>query len=199
MGQIISKEELDELMKIKGEIRGDAIKSKTEFLIKETGEEGLEKLEDMIAKLGYPLKFKEIRKTDFYPLGLEAVILVLIKRLFNFSNEKFQEMGRFQSKFSLMVRISLKYFFTVEKMLKEVPKMWKKAFTVGDLKIIEFDIEKGRMVVNIEDFHFHPIYCQILIGFFEGIVQMIVKDEFRWEETKCTFRGDEYHQFLIRK
>jgi hypothetical protein len=35
-------------------------------------------------------------------------------------------------------------------------------------------------------------------GYFCGITQMIVKvQQINFKETKCTFRGDDYHEFLI--
>ncbi|MBZ9572355.1 hypothetical protein KJA15_03430 [Patescibacteria group bacterium] len=143
MEQIVSKEEINELMKIKGEISGRIIKAAREYLVKEKGEEGMKKVRDAMTKLGYPINYRKIKSTDYYPLHLTTLTLLISKRLFNFDDKKFQEMGEFESKSSIIIRIFLKYFVSLEKLLKEAPKMWRKYFSIGDLKIVERNQEKN--------------------------------------------------------
>ena len=199
MEQIISKEEFDELMKIKGEAGAFSFHPAGEFIIKETGEEGLKKLEDIMAKFGYPIKYKERGRTDFYPIGMVAIRLLFLKRLFNFSEEKFREMGRFESKASLIIRIFMRYFVSLERVTKEIPKMWRRYFTVGDLKTIELNKEKKYTILRLENFHLHPLHCHTVIGYFSSLLQMITKSKQVFcEETKCVHRGDKYHEFLLK-
>ena len=61
MEEIIIKKELDELMSLKGEVKGAGIKTHGEFILKEEEEEGLKKLEEIVTKLGYSIKYKEIK------------------------------------------------------------------------------------------------------------------------------------------
>lgn len=197
MEQIISKEELDELMKIKGEVRGVAIKGELEFIIREEGKEGLKKLEDAMGKAGFPIKHGEIKPMSFYPLGLYGTTQLIIKRLFGWDDKKFQEMGRFEAKVSLITRLFARHFFSVERMIEETPKMWKKYFTVGELKVVEYNEEKGYSISRLENFRVHPIQCQVLIGYFSSIVQMTTGNRIIGKETKCVFRGDDYHEFLL--
>lgn len=198
MEQIISKQEIDELMKLKGEVKGMGMKTHAEFILKEEGKEGLEKLEETMENLGHPIKFKEIRGTTFYPLGLEALVLVAMQRLFNYDDKKFQEMGRFHSKFSLIIRLFMKYFISFDRMVKESPNIWRKYFTGGELKVVEHDEEKKYAIFRVEDFRFHSLHCQIMTGILAMVVQMMVKGKAVCEETKCVFRGDEYHEFLLK-
>lgn len=196
MEQIITKQEFDELMKIEGEARGLGFQTEAKFVLKEEGGEGLKKLEAQMAKLGYP--YSKIKTMDFYPIGLLAVNMLVIKRLFNYDDKKFQEMGKFEAKSSLIIRLFMKYFVSLERVAKESPKMWRKYYTVGDLKVPEINQEKRYIIIRIENFRLHPILCQILIGYFQSIVKMVLKDETTCEETKCVFRGDECHEFLMR-
>ena len=198
MEKIISKKELSELRNLKGEVRADGMKNYAAFILKEEGGEGLEKLEETMADLGYPLKFKDVKAMDFYPVALEAVMLVLIRKLFNYNNEKFNEMGGFFVKTSLFIRFFAKYFFSIERVLQEIPKMWRKHLTQGTLKVVEHDMEKRYLILRIEDFHHHPLHCQILIGYFPAALQMIIKSKGVCQETKCVHRGDEYHEFSVR-
>jgi len=198
MEEIISKKEFDEFMKAEGQVRGAGMRSYAEFVRKEKGEEGLKKLEETITKLGYPIKYREIKLTDFYPIGLETVTLVAIQRLFNYDDKKFQEMGGFGIRLSLFFSIFMRYFVSPKKFIKEASKTWKQAGSIGDLKIAEYNLEKRYLTLRVENFHIHPLYCQVFKGYFLSSIQMIFKSEPTCGETKCTFRGDEYHEFLLK-
>jgi hypothetical protein len=196
MEEIISQQEFDKLMKIKGEIRGLGFKTEAEFVLKEEGKEGLKKLENTMKELGFP--YKKIKIMSFYPLGLLAVALVVIKRLFNYDDKKFQEMGKFESKSSLIIRLFMKYFVSLDRIAKEAPRIWREYYTVGKFKVVEHDEDKKYIILRLEEFMFHPILCQVLIGYFLSIIKMVVKSEPICEETKCLHCGDKYHEFLVK-
>ena len=198
MEQIISKEELREYMKLKGQIRGAAIKEIIKYILKEEGKDGLGKLEDAMEKIGYSIKDRNIKAMKFYPLGLEATVLVAVKRLFNYDDKKFQEMGKFAGKFSIVIRLFMGYLVSVEKIVKEAPKMWRKYFTLGDFEIVELNEKEKYVILRIKNYHLHPTHCQTLIGYLSTILQIVVKTPVTGEETKCTFRGDEYHEYLLK-
>ncbi len=198
MEQIILQEELDELMKIEGEARGLMLKGYTNFILKEKGKEGLKRLEDAMAELGYPIKHREIKATNFYPVGLDSLLLLLIKKLFNYDDKKFQEIGKFQAKSPLIIRLFVKYFVSLEKAVKAAPQMWRKYFTVGDMKLVDFNEEKKHVILRLENFRLNLPHCQLIIGFISALLKVIVGSKVICEETKCTFRGDEYHEFLLK-
>jgi hypothetical protein len=200
MEQVISKEEFDKLMSLEGEARGSGMKSYADFILKEKGEEGVRKMEETITELGYPVNYKKMKALSSYPIGLEACTLLAIERLFGFDDKKFREMGRFEVKCSLVIRIFMKYFVSIERAAKELSKIWKQHFTVGDFRTVEFNKEKGYLILRLENFHhYHPAQCQVLAGVLLAAVQMILKnDKVTCEETKCPFRGDEYHEFLLK-
>jgi hypothetical protein len=200
MEPIISKEELNELINIKGEMRGITIKPGLSFILKEEGEEGLKKLEDAMAILGHPLKYKGIRSMDLYPIKLVAISLLAMKRLFNYDDKKFQEIGRFSAKIPFLIRVFIRgHFLSLKRVIKETPKMWRKHFTVGNLKVEKLDEEKRYAILKLENFVLHPIYCKVLEGFLPTMSKMIVKGStIVCEETKCVHRGDECHEFLIK-
>jgi len=198
MEQIISKEELREYMELKGQIRGAGIKEIIKYILEEEGKDGLGKLEDAMEKIGYSIKDKNIKAMKFYPLGLEASALVAVKRLFNYDDKKFQEMGRFAGKFSIVIRLFMKHLVSIEKIVKEAPKMWRNYFTLGDFDIVEVSEKEKYIILRIKNYHLHPIHCQTLIGYLSSILQIVVKSFVTGEETKCTFQGDEYHEYLFK-
>ena len=203
MAEIISKEKADELMRIKGELRGAVFKTDVNFIIREKGEEGLRKVEDEMKNLGYVFKYEDIKTMEFYPLGLRAVSLLVIKKALGFSDEKIKEMGFYVAKSSFVLRLSLKFLGLAKKpelYYRSTPNLWKKFVTIGEYSIPEFDEEKKKIVVNrIKDLNSHPIFCTYLSGIIPGFLETARGiSEVQVEETKCPFKGDEYHEFVLK-
>jgi len=198
MEQIILKEELEGLKKIEGKIKGVGLKDILEFILKEEGKEGLKKLEDTMVTLGYSLRHRDIKGMSFYPLTLFAMLFLIIKKLFNYDRKKFQEMGRFCSKSSMIIRLYMKYLVSVDKVVKEAQAMYRKYFTVGIVKIVEYNKEKKYIIGRGKENNIHPAHCQYLEGYFASLIEMVTKSSVTCKETKCTFKGDPYHEFLMK-
>lgn len=198
MEKIISEEKLNKIMSLKGKVRGVVIRDGIEYVLKEKGQEGVQKLEEAMEQAGYPIKYQEIRLNDFYPIGYQALTLELIKRVLGFDKKEFQKMGEFTPKFSILIKIFMKYFISMDRLAKEVPKMWKKHYTVGNINILEMDQEKKRGTIRIENFECHPLHCQSLVTYLPTIVQMVIGEKVECKETKCVHRGDNYHEFLLQ-
>jgi hypothetical protein len=195
----LTKEIAKELMKIKGETRGFNIKHDGDYILKEKGEEGLKKLEEELEKLGYSIKYRELKDMDFYPAGLRAASLLAIKKVFGFDDQKIREICGFHPKTSLVIKLFMKHFYSVEGVLKAVPKIWRKYWTVGEADTSDFNEKEKYAVVKIERFDLHPIFCRCLEGYFETLGKMVVKSEkVSCQETKCTFEGQKFHEFLIK-
>jgi len=197
MEQIISREEFNKLMKIKGETIGIAIREHKKFILNQEGREGLKKVEDIISDIGYP-EYRNIKPRKFYPIGLYTLTLIVAKRVFNWDDEKFEEMGRFNAKMSLILRILMRFLVSLDVAAGKVPIMWRRYYTVGNLRTMEYDKEKRYVILRLEDFTLHPFHCKLQAGYFSTIVQIIVKDIVTCEETKCVHKGDEYHEFLLK-
>lgn len=199
MEQIISKEEVNKYMNFKGEVREASFRAYGKYILKEEGKEGLKKVEDIMAEAGFPIKYRGIKIMKFYPLGYQALTTEIIKRLFNWDDKKLEEMGRFSAKLPFVVRLFIMgYFFSIKTVIKETPRLWRENFTIGTLRITELDEERKYAILRLENFVFHPLYCKVLQGFFSGISELVIKNPITCEETKCIYRGDEYHEFLIR-
>lgn len=199
MKKIISQEEIDKYMSLEGKVRGTSIKSYGEYIFKEEGAEGLKKLEDAMSELGCPIAYKEIKAMSWYPISQQVLTLDLIQKLFDYDDKKFQEIGKFSSKFSLIVRLLIKYILRRVQTGEKGPEIWKKLYTVGELEEVEVDIEKGRAVWRIKNFSAHPLLCQVIIGYLTSLLQMVMGYKVICEETKCVHQGDSYHEFLIKK
>ncbi len=198
--QELTKETAKKLMEIKEEARGVTLGIDRDYILKEKGEEGLKKLEEELEKLGYPIKYKKIETLAFYPAGLRALSLLAIKKVFNFDDEKIKEIGFLGTKTSLIIKFFIRYVFSFQKVFfEESPKIWREHWTIGKLIPVELNEEKKYAILRLEDFNLHPIYCRFLEGYLSGLFQMMVKSpKITCQETKCSFREDEYHEYLIK-
>jgi hypothetical protein len=117
--------------------------------------------------------------------------------MFDFHEKEIEQFGAFVVNFSLFLKIFMKYFGSISLLAKQGVNMWREHFTVGDLEISEFSEEKKDIVVRLKNFQIHPVYCTIFKGYFSKIVQMTINKPTICQETKCSFRGDQYHEFLV--
>ena len=203
MSEIISKKELEELKtKFKREERGLPFKSEATYVLEKEGEEGLKKLEDAMAKLGYPIEYKKVSQTGFYPSIIEVLTLICIKKLFNYDDKEFEKIGEFSVKLPTVIRtiaILRKYFTPSKEMLNKVTsKIWKQYFMWGNLKVPEYDEIKKRVVLRLEDYPNHRLNCRLITGGIKGVFQVFMGSKTTCEEVKCIHRGDPYHEFLIK-
>ena len=196
----ITKTEIQELMKAGGEVRGVTFIIDRDFVFKNKGEKGLKKVEEELEKLGHPIKYKEIETFGYYPVGLRALSLLVIKKVFNFDDEKIKEIGFFGTKVSLIIKFFIKYVFSTQKVfLQEGPRIWREHWTIGRLVPVELNEKEKYAVLQLKDFNLHPIYCIFLEGYLSGLFSMIVKSpKITCQEKKCSFKGDEYHEYLIK-
>lgn len=199
MEEIISQEEIDRLMSKKGEVREVALRNHKDFIFKEKGEEGVKKLEETMNNLGGTIKQKKLKPWAFYPIGLEIIELLVIKKIFNFDDEKIKEIGVFGSRISSIVKLFFQYIGSINFLAKKAPEIWRKYYTVGELVIKEVSEEKKYIILDVKDFDLHPIHCLHLSGYFSNMVKMASGSQTTdCQEIKCVHRGDECHEFLIK-
>ena len=200
MPEELTKEFAQKLMDIKGEVRGVVFKTDTEYILAEKGEEGLKKLEEELEKLGHPIKYKEIKTFSYYPVGLRVLSLLATKKNLGFDDKKLDDMGFKATKKSLIIKFFIKHVFSLEKIFfQKGPKIWREHWTVGEMVPTELDEKKKYIILRFKDFNLHPVYCIYLKGYLRGLFSMMIKTpEMICRETKCVFRGDEYHEYLIK-
>jgi len=195
----ISKEEIEEIMKHKGEVRGVVFQTDRRFIILKKGEEGLKKVEEETKNLGYPIEYEKVNPLEWYPVGLRVISLIAIKRAFDWQDKDIFEMGNAAPKYSFVVKMLLKYFISLKRSVAEVPNYWRKHFTVGKISCPEFHEDEKWLIIRLEGIKIHPILCTHLAGYFLRIAQYVIRSpKIIIREEKCMFKGDPYHDFLFR-
>jgi hypothetical protein len=191
---LISKQFLEEIKKMEGEIIGSSLKTDREFIIEKEGIKGLEKLETEMEELGYPLKQKEIDKYKWYPVQQDFLSLLLAQKIFNWSDRTIREWGRWGAKTNFIIKLMAR-LVSKETISKLASKYWRRYYTKG---IIEYklDYENRIGIVTIKDFIIYPVHLHYLEGYFYQIMSLMVPSQNLKVEGRETGELD-VHQFEI--
>ncbi len=191
------QETADEMMKATTKVLGGVLETHVKYILYKEGPEGLKKVEDKMAELGYPTFFKEIKNFEYYPIGIVSLPAVIAKTIFSWSDKDIFEMGSSAPKYSAVIKLMLKYFVSAKKIVKEAPKYWKKHNTEGELTC-DLDENKKRVVIRLKFNPLHPLFCIFFQGYFLRMFQFVnLSEKLNIQETKCLFKGDKYHEFII--
>jgi hypothetical protein len=196
MGEL-TKNLAEKLMNIQGEARGITFKTDANFVLAEYGRTALDKVEALLAKVGQSFKYGRIQSMAFYPIGLRILSLLAIKEALNLPQSKIQEMGARAPKESLLIKLFMKFFLSLQSTKKQVPLMWQKHYTKGELTAEPHEKERY-IVVRLKGLTLHPLFCVYLKGYLGTIAHMVVKQPVRSQETECPFQGGQCHRFLMK-
>lgn len=193
------KQEVGRLIKIKGNIRGVVFHSHATYIRYREGEKGIRAVEEKLKELGYLLNFKEIKKMEWYPEALSVLVILVAKEIFNWNNSDIFEMGNSAPKYSFIIGSLIKHFLSLKKVFEEVPKHWRKHFDFGEMESYKINEKEKYIVLRIKGYKFHPIICIYHAGYFLRIAQLSIESEkITIKETKCMFKGDSYHEYIIK-
>jgi hypothetical protein len=193
----MNEEELIEIAQKKGEVRGVVFCTDAEYVRRHEGEEALQRIEQEVEKMGYPIHYNEMKATGWYPIGLRAISLLATRKALNWDDEQIREMGRNAPKYSIITKLMLRYFASPKTIVNKVGTYWRKHYSLGSL---EGKVIDRSAILHLKDFAIHPILCTYLQGYFICVLGMIVgqTEKLSIEETKCIYRGDEYHEFVFK-
>lgn len=199
----ITEKEIEEIKKIKGQCRGQTIVTTLQAVLVMEGKEGLAKIESRLKELNcWPDHFSDFNKNikvfEWYPLWQDIIPSVAVAEVFNWGEEKMKEFGINNQKVSFFEKILLKYFVSLKLLSKTVTERWSRHYSVGHLESAEVNEKERRIVLRLKDFSAHPVFCQLLCGYFQSAACFVVASNvITCQETKCAFKGDTYHEFLI--
>ncbi len=186
-----------ELLSFPGKVKGDVFLNHAEYIKLKEGEGAVKKLEDKMAELGAPIKFNEIKPTEWESEGLSSLVIVVAKDLFNWTDKDIFEWGRFRTRVSFIVKMMTRMLVSVKKLVDEAPKHWSRNFDFGSIEITLNEEEK-KMVVLEKDFKTHPLVCIFHAGYFKGMLELCVRsNNIKVEEVRCAHKGDDYHEYVV--
>jgi len=192
------KEEFEklDLEKIKGEVIGLTLENYFSFILEKEGEEGVRRVEDGLAQLGYPLKHKEIKNFQWYPRIMDEAMYFATKRVLNWGDEVFRESGTWGPRVSYITRIMMKHLISIERVFREVSNYWRKYYTVGNLVPIEISTEEKYLIIELDIPVVCPEHCRYWEGYFWQVGAFVLpKEDFKLWETDCMLKGSNVHRF----
>jgi len=197
------KEHIANIKKNKAKARGQTIKSAFGCIENKEGKEGLVRLKKFLKELDCWVQeydnFKNIKTFKWYPLWYDAIPILAAADLFGWDEEEIKSFGRCNQKISFFEKILLKYFISLKQVFNVAPERWRKHYSEGELKSVKFNGKEKYAIIRLRNFSIHPIFCLLLSGYFESATSFVVPGKkVKSQETKCTFRGDTYHEYIIR-
>ncbi|MBL7142435.1 MAG: hypothetical protein ISS83_02180 [Candidatus Pacebacteria bacterium] len=191
------KEKIDILMRIEGSMRGELLRDNLIYLKKREGERAVEKMEDRLRELGYPLMLGDIKSYEWYKDPFCAVFMLVFREQFNWNNEDIVNLGRFSPRHSFVMKMAFKYLVSAKTAFWAAPKLWHKNVDYGEIEPHEINEANKYLIFRLKEYGLHPLVCLYIKGYFIGLFELIGKKKVQAEETQCTFRGDPYHEYKI--
>ncbi len=195
------KETAQRLKNFPGNVKGEALRNHAEYIKLKEGEEGLKKLEEKMAELGFPINFQKIKSLHWINEGINSLMIVTAKEIFNWTDEDVFEMGRTAPKISFITKTAIQYYLvSVEKIAKNANKYWDKYYDFGSLEMKTFDKDRKIGIFREKGFKTHPVVCTMHAGYFKGVIELVVGEnkEVDVKQTASVHEGEEYNEYLIK-
>jgi hypothetical protein len=195
---MLLKEEADKIMGLAGKVRGVAFKTDAEYVKMYKGIEALKKVEEELAKLGYPFEYEKVNATDWLPYGLRSLSLLAIKQVLGMSNDEVKAMGGNAPKYSFIIKTVLKYFIGIEQIVRFTPRYWKRHVNLGELQVPEFSVKEKYVIVRLVGIFIPAIFAKYLEGYLSRIIQYVLpREEVKCEQLKYSSMGAPYDEYRI--
>ena len=196
----MERTEIDALAGIKGRVRGAVFETDAAYIRNRFGAEGTAKVEAALGELGHPMAYDKVNSMEWFPLGLRAISLLVIKDLFKWSDADMKDMGDAAPKYSFIVKLLMKFFVSPRMAFNHAPEYWVKHYDIGRLEPVELDEVSGNAVIHLHDFKVHPLYCRYLEGYFQRLFKfMYPSSRISIRETKCMCIHGSHHEFRVKR
>jgi hypothetical protein len=190
------QEKINKITAKKGEVRGEVILKSIDFIKREKGKVGFQKLKNTLADLDFETDFTQINPLDWLDASLLTTILILSKDLFDWTDRDFVEMGSYTPKNSIVNKLFIDHFNSHNALLEVIDDYWQKIFTFGNLEVK--DKKDKEITITISNYDFHPLNCFFISGLLETLFSLSIKGNAKVKEEKCIHQGDSVHQFSIK-
>ena len=164
-----------------------------EYIKRMRGAEGVELTLKELRKRGYNYDFRRMRHGEWVPIEVRKEFLYAVRDALDWDDRRIFAMGARSPTISPVFKIFMGVIIDIKKILDYSPELWKKHYSGGTLAFEEF--RPGYARLTLRDFDVDPLLCKYLEGYFLGVLKLAKVKNPKVKETKCTFRGDEYHEY----
>ncbi len=195
----VTKEEINNIMGMPGEVSGEVLQNDKRFIIKKGGRRKVVEAEEEMSDYGHSFSYNKIKKKAFYPWGKRVLSLLAISNIFKMEQSMIKNLGKNSVIMPPWVKFKIRYFSSTEQVLENFARNWRKNNTVGRVEIKKIDKEKKQVVVVLYNLDFHPIFCDYFCGYLAKMVEISEGRSVSCQEEKCYFSGDcDFHQFVVK-
>lgn len=192
------KQIADQIMKSSCRVIGVVFETHARYIESREGKSGIDRVENKMKELGYPIKFEEIKAFKYYPVGLADLVILVAKEEFGWTKKDIFDMGSSAPKYSFITKVLMKYFLSLKTLLRQAPKIWERHFTEGEIEAEVYPQQKYG-VVYLKYKVTHPLICSFYAGYILRLFQYVVETKQAYiKETECRFKGDPHHKFVVR-
>ncbi len=190
------KKEVDKIMAVEGDGRGELLRAAFSYIEKKEGKEGAERIKKTLEELGYPLILEDIKSLKWYKKAYSVAVYFLCMRLFGWTEEDVYKMGESIPKAGLLIMFFRQYV-SLQYVFNNSPAHWKKHVNFGKIVTMGLNEEEKRLAFRLEGYKFHPVADYYLRGYFTGMLKLCIKsDSIVVDQVKSVYKGDSYNQYV---
>lgn len=192
------KEKYKELLKKEGEVKGAAPVAAMKYIEKKEGEEALDGLLYRLKGFGVGVDFHSLTDQNWIREAESVFFFLVAKDTFGWTDEDVFQVGKNMGKLSFHARVFARAFVSIEKLFNGASSYWGRYYSFSRLEAVELNKEEGYFIVRIYNHDFDPIVCCIHRGYIHQLTEVCTGSKnVSSEETSCTHRGDEYHEYKV--
>lgn len=194
----LTKEEVQRIAKINGNVHGSILKAYYQFIIDNIGDDGAKKVEKRLKELGLKITFKDAFTFKWYPKAYSSLICIAFLEIAGWDEKDAFKVGYAAPAYSLLTKILMKYFST-ERILQNANFYWRKHFDFGEMKCVEYDKEKRYAILRLYGFKkYHQTVYIYILGYLTRLIEMTTKSKnVKVKQIKSLFSGDSYDEFKV--
>ncbi len=197
----LTKEEAKKVLQTKGRIRGLILTTLKDYILKEKGEIGIEKLELRLKELNADIDLKKLSSFKWYPAGIVILVMTATLEVFNWDEKKNFEIGYNAPINSILAKLMLRTFTSLETAFKVTPKFWKNYTDLGEMNWVNYDLKKRYAVLRLTNYPKITVAnasYEYFRGYLKKIMEIMTKSKkVKVEITKSIYKGDPYDDFTF--
>jgi hypothetical protein len=167
------KREAEQFMSIEGNSKGAALIPDIKYVEFKEGAEAVGKISEIAGKIGYPFDYTKVGDYSWYPERYTALMYLILKQCFGWSDDDLYEMGRSTPSLSFILKVAVR-FVSVETVYGQAPKLFSDHYDFGEMKVAEINVPGKRIVMDMYNYPF-KITRPYFRGYFSKVVHLIVQ------------------------